>query len=194
MNVATRTVVLASRNRDKLRELREICAGLPLRVVSSLDFPGLPEVVEDGTTALGNATRKALVAAAYTGEIAVADDTAFQIRILGGIPDVFASRFAGPGASYEDNAALVLDLLRGIPDEARDARFETSMVWIDPRPPARADLRDLAPVEAAWLHDPFARSIGLAPEVDADEFWNRLSDRRRTWVDYRAQLSVLPEG
>lgn len=194
MSVALRTVVLASRNQDKLRELREICAELPLRVVSSLDFPGLPEVVEDGTTALGNATRKALVTAAFTGEIAVADDTAFQIRILGGIPDVFASRFAGPQASYADNAELVLSLMREVPDEAREARFETSMVWIDPRPPARLELGDIAPVQAAWLHNPFARAIGLAPTVDADAYWNALSDRRRTWADYRAHLSVLPHG
>ncbi len=194
MNVATRTVVLASRNPDKLRELREICAGLPLRVVASADFPGLPEVIEDGTTALGNATRKALVAAAYTGEIAVADDTTFQVRALGGVPDVFASRFAGPQASYADNAELVLDLMRNMPDDARDARFETSMVWIDPRPPVGLQAREIGPVQAAWLHNPFARSIGLAPHVDADAYWNELGDRRRVWADYRASLSVLPPG
>ena len=71
-------IVLASRNKDKLREWRQICAGLPFDVASSLDFPGLPEVIEDGTSALGNATRKALVTAGWTGEIAVADDTTFQ--------------------------------------------------------------------------------------------------------------------
>lgn len=194
MSIAARTVVLASRNRDKLRELREICAALPLNVVSSLDFPGLPEVIEDGTTALGNATRKALVTAAYTGEIAVADDTTFQIRALGGIPDVFASRFAGPEASYADNAELVLDLMRAMPDDALDARFETSMVWVDPRPPARLALRDIAPVQCAWLHNPFAGRSEPGSGIDPDAFWNALSDRRKIWSDYRASLSVLPTG
>jgi len=182
MSVPVRTVVLASRNPDKLRELRQIVAGLPLKVVSSEDFPGLPEVIEDGTTALGNATRKALVTAAYTGEIAVADDTSFQVRTLGGLPDVFASRFAGPEATYADNAALVLELVRAVPLEARDARFEASLVWIDPQP-------------ARWLHNPFARSIGLAARgPDAEDFWNELCDRRRIWSDYRAAAITLPVG
>jgi hypothetical protein len=84
--------------------------------------------------------------------------------------------------------------MAGMSDEVRDARFETCMVWIDPRPPVRAGLHDIAPVQAEWLHNPFARSISLAPGADADAFWNELSDRRRTWADYRAQLSVLPQG
>ena len=57
-----------------------LCQGLPFTVVSALDYPGLPEVIEDGTTTLGNASRKAIVTAAFTGEIAVADDTALQVR------------------------------------------------------------------------------------------------------------------
>jgi inosine/xanthosine triphosphate pyrophosphatase family protein len=195
MSVPVRTVVLASRNPDKLRELRQIVAGLPLKVVSSEDFPGLPEVIEDGTTALGNATRKALVTAAYTGEIAVADDTSFQVRTLGGLPDVFASRFAGPEATYADNAALVLELVRAVPLEARDARFEASLVWIDPQPPAGLKASAATPEHARWLHNPFARSIGLAARgPDAETFWNELCDRRRIWSDYRADAITLPVG
>jgi len=106
MTTRKRILVLASCNQDKLRELRQICDGLPFDVKSSGDYPGLPEVIEDGTTALGNATRKALVTAAWTGEVAVADDTTFQVRMLGGMPDVFASRFAGPGATRPDRQTL----------------------------------------------------------------------------------------
>jgi XTP/dITP diphosphohydrolase len=192
MPTESRVIVLASRNRDKLRELREICEGSPFQVTSSEDWPGLPEVIEDGTTTWGNATRKALVAAAYTGEIAVADDTAFQIRTLGGLPDVFASRFAGPGASYEDNAALALELMREVPEESREARFETTVVWIDPRPGRFAGRSVAPPAESRWLHHPWARSIGLAPEEDEAAFWNELSDRRRAWADYDAWMRTLP--
>lgn len=194
MTMPARTVVLASRNQDKLRELRRICAGLPLKVVASDDFPGLPEVIEDGTTALGNATRKALVTAAYTGEIAVADDTTFQIRTLGGLPDVFASRFAGPTATYADNAALALELLRGVPDQSRDARFESTLVWIDPRPQPGLHAERAAPAHARWLHNPYARSIALDKGVDEAAFWNALFDRRRVWADYVAQAATLPMG
>lgn len=194
MSVPARTVVLASRNEDKLRELRQICEGLPLRIVSSADYPGLPEAIEDGTTALGNATRKALVTAAYTGEIAVADDTTFQVRTLGDMPDVFASRFAGPEASYADNAQLVLELMREVPDEARDARFESCLVWIDPRPVPGLQPERAAPEHRRWLHNPFARSISLGPQVDEVQYWNELSDRRRVWAGYHAWEATLPVG
>ena len=80
MGAEKRKVVIASRNADKVRELTDLMAGLPFEVVAASDYPGLPEVVEDGTTIEGNATRKALVTAAYTGEIAVADDTSLQVR------------------------------------------------------------------------------------------------------------------
>ena len=91
-----RKVVLASRNQDKVRELKQVFAGMPFEMVSAEDFPGLPEVIEDGTTILGNATRKAMITAAFTGEIALADDTSLQIRELNGFPDIFAARFSGP--------------------------------------------------------------------------------------------------
>lgn len=97
MSDARRILVLASRNPDKVREMRELCGDGPWDVRSAADYPGLPEVVEDGTTILGNATRKAVVAAAFTGEIAVADDTSLCVRALNDLPDVFAARFAGPG-------------------------------------------------------------------------------------------------
>ena len=194
MSARPRTIVLASRNRDKLREMQEICAGHPFEVVSALDFPGLPEVIEDGTSALGNATRKAVIAAAYTGEIAVADDTGFQVRVLGGLPDVFASRFAGEGCSYADNVDLVLDLLAGVPDEARDARFVTSMVWIDPRPAGGLGVDSAPPAAVRWLHDPFARSVTLQDRADDAEFWNGLVDRRRVWAGYAAVMRNLPVG
>lgn len=181
----TRIIVLASRNQDKLRELQQICADLPFEVRAAADYPGLPEVIEDGTTALGNATRKALVTAGWTGEIAVADDTTFQVRTLGGLPDVFAARFAGAGCSYGDNCRLVLDLMRDVPDDGRDVRFETSMVWVDPRPSA-----DLAPTGPhRWVHDPFANrphSRDLAARLAAD--------RQQVWSRYLAWFGTLPVG
>ena len=61
--------------------------------------------------------------AAYTGEIALADDTSLQVRELNGWPDVFAARFSGEGATYESNARLVVDLMEDVPDGSRQARF-----------------------------------------------------------------------
>jgi len=211
-----RKIVLASRNQDKIRELSELCEGLPFAVSSSLDYPDLPEVIEDGTTLLGNACRKAIVTAAYTGEIAVSDDTALQIDALNGLPDIFAARFSGPDATYGSNAELVLDLMEKVPDGLRQARFVTVSVWVDPRPgESLAELKQRAKAAAGgvgavspvtqlpdldlpptartrWLHNPFARPIHLQyPEEEAD-FWNGLGDRRRLWDQYRYhQASVV---
>lgn len=189
MTTRKRILVLASCNQDKVRELKQICAGLPFEVRSSLDYPGLPEVIEDGTTALGNATRKALVTAAWTGEVAVADDTTFQVRTLGGMPDVFASRFAGPGASYQDNVDLVLDLMQGVPDDGRDVRFETSMVWVDPQPPLAPHLDRVTPGHHRWVHDPFANR-----PTSADEAARVAEHRQGVWHDYQAWFGTLPVG
>jgi inosine/xanthosine triphosphate pyrophosphatase family protein len=188
-----RKVVLASRNEDKIRELRELCSGLPFEVTSALDYPDLPEVIEDGTTEVGNASRKAIVTAAYTGEISVADDTSLQIPALNNLPDIFASRFAGPGASYEDNAALVLELMAEVPDGFRQARFVTATVWVDPRPGLglTPNLRVLPPAKSRWLHNPFARAIHLRDPGRETHYFNVLQDRRRVWEEYQAYLLAI---
>lgn len=198
-----RRIVLASRNRDKLREMRELCEGLPFEVASALDYPGLPEVIEDGTTCLGNASRKAIVAAAYTGEIAVADDTAFQVAVLNGLPDIFASRFAGLGATYTDNAQLVLDLLRRVPDSHRQARFVTAAVWVDPRPGSGAGTPlgtidetmrtgiPAAEVQKRWISNPFARKILVHDRGQESGLWDEMTGHRRAWAEWRAKWGNL---
>lgn len=188
-----RKIVIASRNEDKIRELSELCQGLPFEVGSALDYPELPEVIEDGTSILGNACRKAIVVAAYTGEIAVADDTALQVPALNELPDIFSSRFAGPGASYADNAALVLDLMRDAPDDRRQARFVTATVWVDPRPEVVAQSEPEVPPDTwrRWLHNPFARAIHIRDPEQEPEFWNGLADRRRIWANYLASRATV---
>lgn len=180
-----RKVVLASRNRDKLRELAELMEGLPFEVVSALDYPGLPEVVEDGVTIRGNAARKAMVAAAWTGEIALADDTSLQVRELNGWPDIFAARFSGPGATYAGNIALLLDLMRDVPDGSRQARFATACAWVDPRPGPR-DYRVEAPAGERWLHNPWARAVELREPAEGAAFWASLGADRAEWDAYAA--------
>lgn len=179
-----RKVVLASRNADKVRELKQLLTGLDFEVVSSADYPGLPEVIEDGTTILGNARRKAIVTAAYTGEIAVADDTALEVRELNGFPDIFAARFSGPGATYQSNAQLLLELMDGVPEGARQARFTTACVWVDPQPGAEAR-PVLAPAQSRWLRNPWGGNLAYHGAQDEWEYWNTLADRRKVWQTYR---------
>lgn len=193
---AIRDVVLASRNADKVRELKQLCEGMPFRILCAEDFPGLPDVIEDGTTVLGNATRKAIVTAAYTGEISIADDTSLEVRVLNGLPGVFAARFSGPEATYESNAQLVLELLRDVPEDHRQARFATAGVWMDPRPgsscsgaPTGTDFPVQQPAVRRWMHNPWARSITLRDTENEETFWSRFIDRDQVWDAYRARIA-----
>jgi len=183
-----RIVVIASRNADKLRELGELCEGLPFEVRSTADYPGLPEIIEDGTSILGNATRKAVATAAFTGEIAVADDTSLSVHALNGLPDVFAARFAGPGCSYADNCRLLSELMKDAPDDDRDAWFQTAAVWVDPRPADGRTSANTPGVTTRWCHDPYRRTIHLANPAEEEAYWNELSDRRAVWDEYAAHM------
>lgn len=184
-----RKVVLASRNKDKVRELKQVFEGMPFEVVSSGDYPDLPDVIEDGTTILGNATRKALITAAYTGEIALADDTSLQVRELNEFPDIFAARFSGSGATYDSNAALVLDLMKDVPNGSRQARFATSCVWVDPRPGVE-DFPVARPAVKRWLRNPWERSIEIKNPDEEWSFWNEIMDRRKVWLQYATAMTT----
>ncbi len=178
-----RKVVLASRNADKVRELKEVFAGMPFEVVSSADYPGLPEVIEDGTTILGNATRKAIITAAYTGEIALADDTSFQVRELNGWPDIFAARFSGADATYTSNAELVLELMQDVPAAHRQARFATACCWVDPRPELVA-YSVCRPATRRWLRNPWQRAIEIYEKSEEWDFWQSFGNRSQEWLQY----------
>jgi XTP/dITP diphosphohydrolase len=118
-------IVLATRNPDKGRELGALLGGLGIRIRTLADFPSAPEVVEDGTTCEANAIKKAREIARATGVPAVADDTGLEVDALGGRPGVYAARYAGEHATYEDNCRKLLLELAGVPRSKRTARFLT---------------------------------------------------------------------
>lgn len=123
-----RKVVIATRNRGKIRELQALLEDLGLELVSVGDIEGLPEVVEDGATFLENAVKKAVEVARATGLVAIADDSGLEVDALGGRPGVYSARYAGEGASDEDNYRKLLRELEGIPEKERTARFKCVMV------------------------------------------------------------------
>jgi XTP/dITP diphosphohydrolase len=129
--VVVRTVVLATGNQDKVREMRRLFESLPVdRVVAASDLGPVPEVIEDGETLAENALKKAREFATATGEICVADDTGLEVDALGGAPGIYAARYAGPDATYEDNWRKLQAALVGVAD--RGARFRTVMAVVDP--------------------------------------------------------------
>lgn len=121
--VKVRKLVLATKNRGKVAEFAAFLAPLGIHVVALSDYQGAPDVCEDGATFEENAIKKARAAAAFTREIALADDSGLEVDFLGGQPGVLSARFAGcPGDDAANNAKL-LKLLEGVPWEKRTARF-----------------------------------------------------------------------
>jgi len=114
-------IVLATANPDKAREIEELLDGFEV-----VPRPGsLPDVDETGATLVENALLKAHAVCDATGEPAVADDTGLEVDALDGAPGVYAARFAGPTATYDENVAKLLAALDGVPPDARRARFRT---------------------------------------------------------------------
>jgi len=119
----TLDLVLATKNRKKLVEIRELLAGLDFSIMSVDDFKNIPEIQEDAETFEGNAKKKAIQIAKITRKLSLADDSGLEIDFLGGKPGVRSARFAGENASDDDRNRKVLDLLKGIPSKDRTARF-----------------------------------------------------------------------
>jgi XTP/dITP diphosphohydrolase len=115
---------LASANPDKAAEIAAVLEGFELVPRPS----SVGEVDETGETLEENALLKARAVKDATGEAAVADDTGLEVDALDGRPGVYAARYAGPGATYADNVAKLLEELAGVPAPARTARFRTVAV------------------------------------------------------------------
>jgi XTP/dITP diphosphohydrolase len=120
-----RELVLATRNRHKGEELAALLGDLGIKIRTLDEFPDAPEVIEDGNNCEANAVKKARAIAEFTGLPTVADDTGLEVDALGGRPGVYAARYAGENATYEDNCRKLLRELMGVPRERRTARFLT---------------------------------------------------------------------
>lgn len=130
-------VVLASRNQGKLAEIQALLAplGWKLRPLSDFTDDGADETAP---TFVENALLKARHAALVSGLPAIADDSGLEVNALEGLPGVQSARYAGENASDADNNQKLLRELKGVPDEARGARYVCVMVYLrspeDPTP------------------------------------------------------------
>jgi XTP/dITP diphosphohydrolase len=118
-----RELLVATANRGKFTELQLLLQGTVDRLLSLDDFPGLPPVTEDGATFAENAVKKARSAAKATGKPTLADDSGLLVDALGGLPGVRSARFAGERAGDDENNALLLRMLAGVPPHGRTAAF-----------------------------------------------------------------------
>jgi XTP/dITP diphosphohydrolase len=133
----SRRIVLASNNPGKVREFNQLLAGSEFEVVPQSAF-GVEEVEETGLTFVENAILKARNAAVHTGLPAIADDSGLEVDALEGAPGIYSARYAGVGASDQQNLEKLLEAIRDIPDTGRTARFQCLMVYLrhagDPTP------------------------------------------------------------
>ena len=133
----SKEIVLASGNPGKVREIGELLAELDLTVIAQSEFD-VPEAEETGLTFVENAIIKARNAAAHTGRAAIADDSGLEVDALNGAPGIYSARFAGKGASDEENLRKLLAEMESVPAPERTARFHCLIVYMrhaeDPTP------------------------------------------------------------
>ncbi|MGH2487076.1 MAG: RdgB/HAM1 family non-canonical purine NTP pyrophosphatase [Ktedonobacterales bacterium] len=127
-------LVIATTNRHKLEEFREIYADLPYQLLSLATLGVKIEVEETGTTFAANAVLKALACAEATGLLTLADDSGLEIDALGGEPGVYSARWAGVETPYPERFRLLNDRLGATPDEERTARYRCAIAIARPAP------------------------------------------------------------
>jgi len=116
-------LVIASKNRPKIDEIKEILSGLPVRLITFEELDKWPEVDEAGSSYLENALAKARAFVEVTGKAALADDSGIEVDALDGAPGIRSARLAGLGATDEENNRKLISLLSGVPPEKRAARY-----------------------------------------------------------------------
>ena len=129
MGSTSNKIVLASGNAGKVREINQLVDGLDIDVLPQSEF-NVPEIEETGLTFIENAILKARNAAQHTGLPVIADDSGIAVDVLQGRPGIYSARFAGVGASDEDNLLKLIDMIKPFPEEQRTARFICSMVYL----------------------------------------------------------------
>lgn len=125
-------IVFATGNKDKMREIREILAGLDAEILSMAEAGISMDIEENGTTFEENAMIKARAVAEVTDAIVLADDSGLEIDYFDKAPGVYSARFMGEDTSYQIKNQALLDRLKGVPKEQRTARFVCAIAAVFP--------------------------------------------------------------
>lgn len=121
-------ILLATRNKGKVKELATLLGRINYQVVGIDAFDNAPLVIEDGATYEENAMKKASALHEFSGLLTIADDSGIEVDSLNGLPGIYSARFAGPNASDENNNIKLLELLKPFPDKnERTARFKAAI-------------------------------------------------------------------
>lgn len=125
-------IIIATGNRHKVSEIKDILKDLDIKITPMTDFPDYPRIAEDGKTLEENAAKKAREAALFFKKWAIADDTGLEVPYLNGEPGIFSARYAGIGCTYEDNNKKLLSALKDAPQDKRSAVFRCAIAISSP--------------------------------------------------------------
>lgn len=123
------SIVFASNNVGKIREVNEVLKDFDLKILPQSDM-NISEAKETGTSFVENAILKARNAARQSGLPAIADDSGIVVDALNGMPGIYSARFAGPTATDEQNLTKLIDMIKPFPDERRIAQFICAIVYL----------------------------------------------------------------
>lgn len=126
-----KSLLLATTNQGKYREICDIFSDLSLQILSLQHYENVPDVVEDGQTFFANAIKKAVSYATFANVMTLAEDSGLAVDALDGQPGIYSARFAGPNACDTDNNHHLLKELEGVPLEKRTARYHCAAVLVD---------------------------------------------------------------
>jgi XTP/dITP diphosphohydrolase len=191
-------LVIATRNKNKLREFQEILKDLKIEVRSLDDFGPTPEAIEDGETFDDNAYKKAIHTAKILGLPAIADDSGLVVDALNGEPGVYSARYAGENATDEENCQKLLSELKGV--ENRRAHFHCVLSIAVPSGPAltyegKCDgvIIDNKRGDSGFGYDPifYFEELGKTFAELSMEEKNKVSHRGKALADVKAEISMI---
>ncbi|MEO5779964.1 RdgB/HAM1 family non-canonical purine NTP pyrophosphatase [Arthrobacter oryzae] len=198
-------LVLATHNKGKLRELRELLRGqvpgldVDTQVVDAAAV-GAPDVAETGVTFAENSLLKARAVAEATGLVAIADDSGLAVDVLGGAPGIFSARWAGRHGDDDANLRLLLAQLADVPDEHRNAAFVCAAALAVPgaSPDGGRAVVEYGQLEGTLLREPRgAGGFGYDPVLQPrglDRSCAELSPAEKNGISHRGQAfrALLP--
>ena len=126
-----KTIVIATKNKGKIREMTQAFHELPVKLVPLSDFGMLPDAVEDGMTFEENAVLKAQFYRKQTKNACLADDSGLEVEALGGAPGVFSARFSGEHATDDENNKKLLEEIAKKGNVSSPAAYRCVLVFAD---------------------------------------------------------------
>ena len=190
-------IVLASRNRGKIKEIREMLMDSGVALHSLEDYPDLPEIKEDGKSFLENALKKARTIAELTGEVVLADDSGLEVEALHGAPGIYSARYAGEEGDDGMNILKLLHDLQGVPPAGKKAVFRCILVLCRPDGRYQAfeghwegSITDAPAGQGGFGYDPvfYLPERGLTVAELPAEMKNRISHRAKAAAKLKVWL------